>query len=110
MSDRISESPSTNYELQNIEPIKQKLDEVKQITVDNIDRVLERGEKIDLLVDSSQRLQTNSVLFYKSSNKLKRKMYNKKIRCYVLFLVFSGLGIYIMAATICGNADVRHCK
>ena len=110
MTAHIPENPSTNYELQHIEPIKQKLEEVKQITVDNIDRVLERGEKIDLLVDSSNRLHNSSVLFYKSSNKLKKKMYCKKIKCYVFFFTISSLGIYILAAMICGNATIRQCK
>ena len=73
--------PSTNYELQNIEPIKQQLEEVKQITVNNIEKVLERGEKIDLLVDSSTKLQQSSVQFHKSSRNLKNSMCYKKVKC-----------------------------
>ena len=87
MTAHIPENPSTNYELQHIEPIKQKLEEVKQITVDNIDRVLERGEKIDLLVDSSNRLHNSSVLFYKSSNKLKKKCIVKRLNVMCFFLL-----------------------
>lgn len=34
-----------------------QVDEVKNIMVDNIEKVLERGEKIELLVDKSENLR-----------------------------------------------------
>lgn len=34
-----------------------QVDEVKNIMVDNIERVLERGEKIELLVDKTDNLR-----------------------------------------------------
>ena len=36
--------------------LQARIDSVKDIMVDNIDRVLERGEKIELLVDKTDRL------------------------------------------------------
>ena len=35
-----------------------QVDEVKNIMVDNIEKVLERGEKIELLVDKTDNLRT----------------------------------------------------
>ena len=40
-----------------------QVDEVKNIMVDNIEKVLERGEKIELLVDKSENLRDRVSLF-----------------------------------------------
>jgi hypothetical protein len=43
--------------------IKGEVEQVKGIMVENIERVLERGEQIDLLVDKSENLDVNARLF-----------------------------------------------
>eukprot|EP00050_Salpingoeca_kvevrii_P017071 m.61437 g.61437 ORF g.61437 m.61437 type:complete len:75 (-) comp7337_c1_seq1:1045-1269(-) len=56
--------------------------------VQNIEKVLQRGEHIDILVDKSENLATEAVRFNKSSKKLQKRMYwkNKKM-CMILSLV-----------------------
>jgi hypothetical protein len=44
-------------ELSKVAAVQKKVDEVKNIMVDNIERVLERGEKIELLVDKTDNLR-----------------------------------------------------
>ena len=41
--------------------VQGEIEEVRQVMVENIDRVLERGEKIELLVDKAENL--NSMLY-----------------------------------------------
>ena len=103
-------SPSTEYQLQNIDPIKRQLDEVKQITANNIERVLERGDKIDVLVDNSEKLQNSSVQFHRNAKRLKRSMCYRKLKLYIFIIGIVSLIIYIFAAISCGNAKVRECK
>ncbi len=43
--------------------------------VQNIEKVLARGEKIELLVDKSDALNRSAAKFEKSSNKLKNQMW-----------------------------------
>ena len=100
----------TNYQPKDIEPIKQKLEEVKNICVDNIDKVLQRGEKIELLVDQSEKLQTSSHNFQKTARGLRNAMLYRKIRWYVCLVVLSALGIYILSWIICGNASLKECR
>lgn len=38
--------------------VNQKLDDVKSVMVQNIEMVLERGEKLELLVDKTDQLQS----------------------------------------------------
>lgn len=56
--------------------------------VENIDRVLERGEKIELLVDKTDRLNQQAFKFERSSRTLKQEMLCKKYRniCIILFI------------------------
>lgn len=44
-------------EISKIASVQKKVDEVKNIMVENIERVLERGEKIELLVDKTDNLR-----------------------------------------------------
>ena len=47
-----------------------QVDETREIMVDNIDKLLERGDKIDLLVDQTDGLQQTSLHFKKESKRL----------------------------------------
>lgn len=46
--------------------VQQQIDEVKDVMIENIDRVLERGERIELLVDKTDRLNQQAFKFEKS--------------------------------------------
>lgn len=58
--------------------------------IENIDKVLERGERIDLLVDKSEALNEQSFVFKKNAKKLKDEMWWKNTK---MILMFSGVGI-----------------
>lgn len=95
--------------LDNIGAVKSQIDEVKDVMVQNIERVLERGEKIELLVDKTDRLNQQAFRFESSSRALRRAMYWKKMRCYAIIGVVSILVIYAASVSLCGF-DFHHCK
>jgi vesicle-associated membrane protein 7 len=66
---------STNPEADKFSAVRGKIDDVKGIMVQNIEKVLARGEKIELLVDKSDALNRSAAKFEKSSNKLKNQMW-----------------------------------
>ena len=43
--------------------VQAEIDQVKDIMVANIDVIIERGEKLELLVDKTEHLATNSITF-----------------------------------------------
>lgn len=49
--------------------VQQELDETKIVLHNTIDSVLQRGEKLDNLVDKSETLNTSSKMFYKQAKK-----------------------------------------
>ena len=54
-----------------ISQVKNELADVKDVMVQSIERVMERGERIELLVDKTDRLNQTSFKFEKSSKQLK---------------------------------------
>jgi vesicle-associated membrane protein 7 len=54
--------------------------QVKNVMVQNIDRVLERGEKIELLVDKTDALQGEAFRFKRQARQLKQQLWWRNIR------------------------------
>jgi hypothetical protein len=59
----------------NLNEVKIQVDETTQIMKNNIEKVLERDEKLGELVTKSEVLVEGSQRFQKKTNKLKWKMY-----------------------------------
>ena len=56
---------NTNPSTDNISRVQAQIDTVKDVMVENIDRVLERGERIELLVDKTEQLHQQAFKFEK---------------------------------------------
>lgn len=76
-------------ELSKFFKIKAQVSEVKGIMMDNIEKVLDRGEKIELLVDKTEGLQFQADNFQRQGRQLRRKMWlqNLKFKLIVLGIV-----------------------
>lgn len=72
-----------------------------QVMVQNIEMVLERGEKLELLVDKSEQLQLDSFRFQKSSKKLRQAMFWKKVKIYLLVFFVIVVILYVFLAVVC---------
>ncbi|KAL9267523.1 Vesicle-associated membrane protein 727-like protein [Drosera capensis] len=62
-------------EMSKIAKVKAQIAEVKGVMIDNIERVLDRGEKIELLVDKTENLQFQADSFQRQGRLLRRKMW-----------------------------------
>jgi len=84
--------------------IQKGLSEVKDVMVENIEKVLKRGEKIEVLVDKTESLRFSSDSFRQQSRNLRRNLCwaNVKMKLFLglIILVFC----YILAASYCGLA------
>lgn len=59
---------------------QREIESVRGIMTENIERVLERGERIDLLVDKTAGLQTSAGEFRMRSRGLRRRMWWKNTK------------------------------
>jgi vesicle-associated membrane protein 7 len=88
---------------------RKEIDNVKDIMTENIERVLERGERIDLLVDKTDRLGGSARDFRVRSRGLRRQMWWKNVRIMVLLIVVVIFLMYLFVGIGCGLPGWSKC-
>jgi len=80
---------SNDKSVDRISKAKGDIEEVKKTMVSNIEKVLERSEKIEVLVDKTDDLHSQSQSFKRKGTKLKRKMWwkNAKLCCCIILII-----------------------
>ena len=91
-----------------ISNVQKDIDDVKGIMTENIERVLERGERIDLLVDKTDRLGIGAHDFRVRSRGLKRQMWWKNVKLMVLLGVVVVFLVYLFVGFGCGLPGTFH--
>ncbi|CAM6042111.1 unnamed protein product [Sphagnum compactum] len=76
-------------EMDKMAKIKSQVAEVKGIMMENIEQVLDRGGKIEVLVDKSETLRNQADVFQRQGKQLRRKMWfeNMKVKLIVLAII-----------------------
>ncbi|KAL7274123.1 hypothetical protein RUND412_002993 [Rhizina undulata] len=92
-----------------IHKAQREIDSAKGIMTQNIERVLERGERIDELVDKTARLQTRAGEFRVSSRGLRRQMWWKNTKLMVLLIFVVVFLIYLFVGMGCGLPGWQRC-
>lgn len=90
--------------------VNERLEQVRHVMHDSIEKVLERGERIELLVDRADRLEQNATTFAKKSTALKRQYKWRNVRCYVMFGAAVVAGILLLAVVQCGGFMLTECR
>jgi vesicle-associated membrane protein 7 len=85
-----------------IAKIQQNINQVKDVMIQNIDKVLERGERIELLVEKTEILDQHAFKFKRGATQLKRKMWWRNVKWWIILLLVLALVIYIILAIACG--------
>lgn len=92
-----------------ISVIKSHLEDTRITILDNIDLVINRGEKINELCDSSSRLLQTAETFEQDSKKLKCTMMCKNIKIMILLIIIAIILIAVILLIIC-TPNFSKCK
>lgn len=92
-----------------IRQAQNEIEGVREIMTENIERVLERGERIDLLVDKTDRLGGNARDFRVRSKGLRRRMWWKNVKLMVLLVFVVIFLIYLFVGFGCGLPGTPTC-
>ncbi|CAN6286486.1 unnamed protein product, partial [Urochloa humidicola] len=86
-------------EVSKLAKVKAQVSEVKGVMMENIEKVLDRGEKIELLVDKTENLHSQAQDFRQQGTKVRRKMWlqNMKIKLIVLGIIIALILIIILS-------------
>jgi len=85
-----------------IRAINAQMEVVKKQMKENVEKVMERSENIEELVDKAQGLQTETNSFNFKATTMKRKLWWKNIKLYVILAVVLLIIAYVAAGFLCG--------
>lgn len=85
-----------------IRNVQREMDGVREIMTENIERVLERGERIDLLVDKTDRLGGSARDFRVRSRGLRRRMWWKNVKLMAMLVAVVIFLVYLLVGMGCG--------
>jgi len=98
-------SPPTD-ELTNVQ---NSLAQVKDIMVQNVEQILGRGERIELLVDKTDNMASQATAFRRGARTVRRQMWWKNTRILALSIVVAVFLLWIIVAQFCG-AGLNQCS
>eukprot|EP00262_Sarcandra_glabra_P010522 TRINITY_DN2580_c0_g1_i1.p1 TRINITY_DN2580_c0_g1~~TRINITY_DN2580_c0_g1_i1.p1 ORF type:complete len:170 (+),score=19.65 TRINITY_DN2580_c0_g1_i1:45-512(+) len=101
---------SSNPSADTINRLQGEVSEIHTIMVDNIEKILERGDRIELLVDKTATMQGNAFHFKKQSKRLRRALGMKNAKLLALLICLIVLLLYIIIAACCGGITLPSCR
>ena len=81
---------------------------LREVMVDNIEQLFERGERLELLVEKTEGLAENAFVFKRGATTLKRRMWWQHSRMTVGVAALVLAVFYLLAAMIC-SPSLKHC-
>lgn len=82
--------------------INSEIESTKNTVLESIEKVLDRGEKIELLVHKSDQLDDQARKFNLHSRKLKNRMLWKNIKMTLILGLVCLVVIWLISSMICG--------
>ncbi|XP_008299038.1 vesicle-associated membrane protein 8 isoform X2 [Stegastes partitus] len=100
MADMNPQPPATGSNTK-FDQVQGQVNEVKVILKDNINKVLERGDRLDDLIGKTDDLQASADSFQRTSTRVARKYWWKNIKMMIIIgvVVLIILILIILAAT-----------
>ncbi|KAJ2513683.1 hypothetical protein GGI11_004217 [Coemansia sp. RSA 2049] len=97
-------------QVDSIRQVHGEISQVKDVMVQNIERVLERGGRIDVLVDKTNSLNNAAFAFRKRSTAVKRQYWwrNQKLMAAVVLSVV--VFVYLLISSACGFPTWSKCR
>jgi vesicle-associated membrane protein 7 len=93
-----------------ITKIKSEIGAVKEVMIDNIEKILERGDKIDNLIEKTGNLEKQSGEFQSKATQLKNKMWLKQFLMKFAIAVVVLLVIFIIVFLACRDDGMNFNK
>ena len=90
--------------------VQKNVDEVTKIMVENLDKVIQRGEKIEILVSKTDQLQSNAKVFSKTAVKVKRHFLCKNIKLTAVVALILLAVLMLIVILSCGGFSFSKCS
>ncbi|KAL4182583.1 hypothetical protein AMTRI_Chr11g150840 [Amborella trichopoda] len=101
---------SSNPNADTLNRVRGEVGEIRAIMVENIEKILERGDRIELLVDKTATMQDSSFHFKKQSRRLRRALWMKNAKLLASLTCLIVVLLYIIIAICCGGITLQSCR
>jgi len=98
-----------NSETDELSKVQSQIDGVKEVMAQNIEKIINRGDKIEMLVQKSEGLNDSALEFQKTSKKLKNHMWWKNIKMMLIIAAVVFIIILILLMVVC-SPNFENCK
>jgi vesicle-associated membrane protein 7 len=87
-------------EVDKLSSLRKELSDLEEQSLRNMDKIIERGEKIEILVKKSETLADQSYDLRDTSRKVKNKMWwkNKKVMVGIALVIIIVIGVIVIIA------------
>lgn len=89
-----------------ISTLQSQVEDVKGVMTQNIERVLERGQRLEELMDKTTELEASAATFKKTSRSVRHKMWWKNTRWTIILVVVAILVVAIIIVIILFSTGV----
>ncbi|XP_057968387.1 vesicle-associated membrane protein 711-like [Malania oleifera] len=89
--------------------LKGEMNHVRTVMIDNIDKVLERGDRLAALVEKTTSLQGNTIRFKRQARRYRNNMWWRNCRLSIALVLTLLIIIYIVMALLCGGPLLPSC-
>ncbi|KAI4337303.1 hypothetical protein L6164_015736 [Bauhinia variegata] len=103
------ESYSNDPNADRINRLKGEMNQVRNVMIENIDKVLDRGDRLELLVDKTANLQGNTFRFRKQARRFRSTVWWRNVKLTVALIVLLLVIVYVVLAFVCHGLALPSC-
>jgi vesicle-associated membrane protein 7 len=89
--------------------VQAEIDQLKSVTTEMIEKIIERGEKIDMLVEKTQTLSDQTFQFKDKAKVLKLKLWWRNLKCWLCICCLLLIVVFCVVWFACGFPDFKDC-
>eukprot|EP01080_Neovahlkampfia_damariscottae_P007182 gene7182-11494_t len=89
--------------------IKNQVEETKDIMIENIEKVIERGEKLEILVEKSEDLSESAVVFNQTARNVKWLMLRRNMYLIIILIIIIISILLFLLWFVCGFPVFQNC-
>ncbi|KAH7297107.1 hypothetical protein KP509_26G053800 [Ceratopteris richardii] len=101
---------SKDVNADNINRMKGELNQVRNVMIQNIDKVLDRGERLELLVDKTATIQNRAFRFRKKAREFRSANWWRNVKLVALLIILILIIIYVVLAIVCHGMTLPSCR
>ncbi|CAB3252154.1 unnamed protein product [Arctia plantaginis] len=109
--DRVLQTEMTKYNenKKTLPNIKADLEDLKNIMVQNVDKMTLRGERLENLVDRTDVLASSTTVYRSTAVQVQRKYWWQNIRMQIIMVSVLAVLVYFCGAAACGGLKWPKC-